>query len=57
MINDLDKIDAIRYDNKETITLYIFDVDIWKTENEKKQHYFYTQKKIEAYVSPLWLRE
>ncbi len=51
MIYELDKIDAIKYDNKHTITIFIYDIDIWNTEEKKLDHKYYTQKKIEAYVN------
>lgn len=51
MIYELDRIDAMRFDNKETITLYIYDVDIWHTKQKAQEHMYYTQKKIEAYIN------
>lgn len=51
MVYELDKIDAMRFDKKETITLYIYDIDIWHTEQEIQEHIYFTQKKIETYVN------
>ena len=49
MLYELDKIDSIRYDNKETVTVYIFDMDMWKGRYE--EHEYYTKKKIELCVN------
>lgn len=38
MIYDIDKIDAIRFDNKKTITLYIYDINFWNNEKEIQEH-------------------
>ena len=49
MLYELDKIDSMRYDNKETVTVYIFDMDMWKGKYE--EHEYYTKKKIELCVN------
>ena len=51
MIYDLDKIDSIRFDRKKTITLYIYDINVWNNEKEIKEHIEYAKKKIELYVN------
>ena len=44
MLYELDKIDSMRYDNKETVTVYIFDMDMW--DGKHQEHVYYTKKKI-----------
>lgn len=34
MIYELDRIDAMRFDKEETITFYIYDMDIWQTKQK-----------------------
>ena len=49
MLYELDKIDSMRYDNKETVTVYIFDMDMW--DGKHQEHVYYTKKKIELCVN------
>ena len=51
VIFDTDKIDFMRYDNKHTIYLYIYDINVWKDEKEIQEHMNVSKKKIESYVN------
>ena len=51
VIHDTNKIDLIRYDNKKTITLCIYDIDAWNNEKEIQEHFDVAKKKIETYVN------
>lgn len=51
MIYDIDKIDLIRFDNKKTITLCIYDINAWNNEKEIQEHMDSAKKKIETYVN------
>lgn len=51
MIYDIDKIDFIRFDNKKTITLCIYDINAWNNEKEIQEHMDSAKKKIEAYLN------
>lgn len=51
MIYDIDKIDLIRFDNKKTITLCIYDINVWNNEKEIQEHMDAAKKKIETYVN------
>lgn len=49
MIYELDKIDAIRYDHKKHIILYIYDIDVW--DSKENDHKYYALKKVELYAN------
>lgn len=55
MIYELDKIDAIRYDHKKHIVLYIYDVDVW--ESKENDHKYYALNKVELYVNYIVMGE
>ena len=49
VIYDINKIDLIRYDNKKTITLCIYDINAWNNEKEIQEHFDSAKSKIETY--------